>query len=128
MRRIVLDTNVVVSALLSPKGNAAVILGMAADGLLTPVYNGQIIEEYTTVLARPRFDFPQHLIDQTLDLFDVFGVPAEPQKSDFPMPDESDRIFYDTAVAGAAVLITGNLRHYPEKPFIVSPADFLLQL
>ena len=128
MRRAVLDTNVLVSAILSLKGNAAVILGMITEGSLTPVYCCQILGEYTGVLARPRFGFPKNLVDEVLSLFEVFGVPVDPQKSDFPMLDESDRIFYDTAAAGAATLITGNLRHYPEKPFVVSPADFLLQL
>ena len=126
-RRAVLDTNVLVSAILSPKRNAAVILGMITEGLLTPVYCHKIICEYMLVLERPRFGFPKNRIDEALGLFGVFGVPIDPQKSDFPMLDESDRIFYDTAVAGAAVLITGNLKHYPDKPFIVSPADFLLQ-
>jgi len=125
MRRAVLDTNVIVSALLSPTGNAALLLGMISNGLLTPVYCRQILDEYMLVLTRPRFGFPKNRIDETLGVFDVFGVLVEPQKSDFSMADESDRIFYDTAMAGAATLITGNLRHYPKKPFIVNPADFL---
>jgi putative PIN family toxin of toxin-antitoxin system len=128
MRRAVLDTNVLVSALLSPKGNAAVILGMISDGFLTPVYCRQILSEYTSVLTRPRFGFPKILVDEALDLFEVFGVPVDPQKSDFSMPDESDRVFYDTAVTGAAVLVTGNLKHFPEKHFVISPADFLIHL
>ncbi|MDR0490680.1 MAG: putative toxin-antitoxin system toxin component, PIN family [Oscillospiraceae bacterium] len=128
MRRAVLDTNVLVSAILSPKGNAAVILGMISDGALTPVYCRQILSEYLTVLTRARFGFPKSRVDEALGLFDIFGVPVDPQGSDFPMTDESDRIFYDTAVAGGAKLITGNLKHFPEKPFIVSPVDFLLRL
>ena len=124
-RRVVLDTNVLVSALLSPKGNATAILGMAADGLIEAVYCCQILGEYEEVLSRPRFGFPRDLIDEALDLFRTSGIPVESCRSDCPMPDESDRIFYDTAATGAAELITGNLKHYPAEPFVVSPADFL---
>ena len=127
MSPVVLDTNIIVSALLSPQGNAAVILSMITEGLVTPIYCQQILDEYLTVLTRTRFAFPINLIADTLDILDIFGVPVNPQKSSFPMLDESDRIFYDTAVAGAATLITENLRHYPEKPFVVSPANFLIQ-
>jgi putative PIN family toxin of toxin-antitoxin system len=127
MRRVVLDTNVLISALLSPKGNAAVILGMVFDGLLDVVYCQQIIREYEDVLARPRFGFSGTLISEALDIFLTFGIPVNPPKSDFLMTDESDRIFYDTATAGAAQLITGNLKHYPPQAFVMSPADFLKQ-
>ena len=92
------------------------------------MYCRQILGEYSTVLARPRFGFPKDRVEDALSLFEIFGVPVDAQKSDFPMPDESDRIFYDTAVAGVAELITGNLKHYPEKPFVVGPAEFLLRL
>jgi len=101
---------------------------MITEGLLTPVYCHQILREYMLILERPHFGFPKNRIDEALGLFGVFGVPVDPRKSDFAMIDESDRIFYDTAVAGAAVLITGNLKHYPEKLFVISPAGFPLQL
>jgi predicted nucleic acid-binding protein len=40
------------------------------------------------------------------------------------MQDEDDRIFYDTAKEGDAILITGNFRHYPNEPFIMKPSAF----
>ena len=126
MRYAVIDTNVLVSALISPNGNAAIILGMITNGFLAPLYCSQIIYEYTSVLERQRFGFSKNLIDEALTSFDIFGVPVQPEKSDFFMVDESDRVFYDTAVSGNAMLITGNLRHYPQKTFIVNPANFLL--
>jgi hypothetical protein len=41
------------------------------------------------------------------------------------MADESDRKFFDAAKTCGAVLITGNKKHYPPEPFILSPAEFL---
>jgi predicted nucleic acid-binding protein len=42
-----------------------------------------------------------------------------------PLLDEDDRVFYDTATASEAVLVTGNIRHFPAEPFVMTPADFL---
>jgi hypothetical protein len=44
---------------------------------------------------------------------------------DILLPDEDDRPFYEVAKAANAYLITGNLKHFPQEPFILSPADFL---
>ena len=41
------------------------------------------------------------------------------------MRDESDRIFYDTAKESKSILISGNLKHFPNEEFIMLPADFL---
>jgi putative PIN family toxin of toxin-antitoxin system len=124
MRYVILDTNVLVSALISPGGNPAAILGMVSDGKIKAVYNRSIFDEFTKVLTRPRFQFPCSTVNEALDIFLQFGIQLQPEKSTVPMTDESDRIFYDTAVISGAVLITGNLKHYPEGPFIVSPADY----
>ena len=126
--RAVIDTNVLVSAPLSDKGNPAAILDMASDGLLTPIYCQRILDEYAEVLSRPRFNFPRNIIDAALDTFKIHGIAIDPPQSVFPMPDEKDRVFYDTAVSGGATLITGNLKHYPGEPFIVSPAGFIAGL
>jgi len=126
--RVVLDTNVLVSALISDRGNPAAILDMLSEGSLEAVYCQRILDEYAEVLSRPRFGFPRAEIDAVLDLFKMRGAAVDPMRSVFPMPDESDRVFYDTAVAGGAVLITGNLKHFPDKPFIVSPAEFIAEL
>jgi hypothetical protein len=41
------------------------------------------------------------------------------------MPDEDDRVFYDTAKTAGAYLIPGNTKHFPQEPFILTPAQFL---
>jgi len=58
----------------------------------------------------------------------MFGETVAPEQSSIPLPDETDRIFYDTAVASGAVLITGNKKDYPDNPFIFTPADFLRRM
>ena len=67
------------------------------------------------------------MIKQTraVNLIEKNGVCVQPEISDIPLPDESDRIFYDTAKAVNAYLVTGNLKHYPEESQIVTPARFV---
>jgi predicted nucleic acid-binding protein len=95
---------------------------------LKPVYCENIIKEYVSVLNRPRFGFPSKIVNGMLDLFDLYGITVEPTKSTFPMADESDRIFYDVAIAAAATLITGNGKHFPADPQVMSPAEFVVRL
>ena len=127
-QKVVIDTNVLVSALISTKGNAAIILGMISDGLLESIYCQGILEEYSEVLSRPHFGFPYSRVAEALEIFTLHGTPIEPQQSNTYLVDESDRIFFDAALSSAATLITGNLKHYPEKPFIKNPAGFLSTL
>ena len=49
----------------------------------------------------------------------------EPVASTISLPDETDRVFYDTAKSSDSILITGNIKHYPSDEFVMSPSDFL---
>jgi putative PIN family toxin of toxin-antitoxin system len=124
----VLDTNIIVSALFSPDGKPFEILDMAFQKNFELVYSSEIMEEYEEVLFRPKFDFGLARILDVLDAVRFVGILASPERSAFEMPDETDRKFYDAAVSCGALLVTGNLRHYPDEHFIVSPADFLSRL
>jgi len=121
----VVDTNILVSAMLSPGKNAARIMDMIRDGLLVPCYNAEILEEYQEVLGRGKFNFSRKNADAILSGIALKGLLVNHPESSFGLPDEDDRKFYDAAKSAAAFLITGNTKHYPEEPRIVSPARFL---
>ncbi len=125
MRHVVLDTNVLVSALLTPHGKTAAIVALVNARQVTACYGAGIIEEYEEVLSRSRFNFSE--TDRAGLLMGIrhFGVLVNPPASKIALPDESDRVFYDTARAVGAFLVTGNIRHYPDEDFIVTPAAFL---
>lgn len=125
MLKIVLDTNVLVSGLITPKGVAARIIGAVNAGEVFLCYSGQIIAEYEDVLRRAKFGFRNQDVDILLDSIVELGIPVLPKASSIAMPDESDRVFYDTALCAGALLVTGNTRHYPAEDFILTPADFL---
>jgi len=53
------------------------------------------------------------------------GIPVEYVRlGSIKILDEDDRVFYDTAEKSSAYLITGNLKHFPPRPFIVIPVVF----
>jgi len=125
---VVLDTNILVSALWSADGNPSQIVHMIPDRKIIPCFCEEILQEYQAVLSRPSFRFSQKSVDKLLEQLALFGRNVYAPQSDIALPDESDRIFFDTAKESRAILITGNIKHYPAEPFILTPADFLSNL
>ena len=88
----VIDTNVLVSALLSRFKNTSTVQLMQhlILGDITPIYNDEILEEYYSVLTRPKFNFPESLIDETLDVVKKFGINSSRQETEELLPDPKD--------------------------------------
>jgi putative PIN family toxin of toxin-antitoxin system len=125
MLQAVLDTNVLVSALLSRLGNPARIYRMFLTGVLDLVVSEGILAEYEDVLYRPRLNISTPDADIVLSAIRQYGTTLQPIPSTDAMPDEDDRVFYDTAKTAGAYLVTGNIKHYPKEPFILTPTAFL---
>ncbi len=126
MVKIVVDTNIVISAALSPQGNPAKIIRLVRDNEDIQLYlNEVILAEYKKVLSYKRLNISEEEQQEALEAMQETGEMIEPIKSDIILPDESDRIFYDTARASGAILITGNIKHFPAAPYIMTPADFM---
>ena len=122
--KVVIDTNVLVSALWSSHGNPATVI-MLIPKTIIPCVNPAILSEYIGVLNRDKFDFPSDARNRLLAKFIGHGIMIIPEKSEISFSDETDRVFYDTAKEAGAILITGNKRHFPDDPSIITPADFL---
>lgn len=123
---IVLDTNILVSAAWSPGRNASDILHAAFSRKFTVCYDYRILEEYDRVLHYPKLKFSDWEINSILDplIKNGISVVADPI-TDIPFErDETDRKFFEVAKYCHAILISGNLAHYPSEPDIMSPADF----
>ena len=125
--RVVLDTNVLVSAFWSEHNRLTQIIDLLVGGILLPCYCQEIIQEYQDVLSRPRlaFHFEEASVNEIINKIKADGLCVAVKPSSIPFIDESDRIFYDVAVACDAQLVTGNIKHYPKKPFIITPFEFL---
>lgn len=124
----VIDTNVIVSALLSHYDDAATVqtIKRVISGDIVPIYNDDIINEYLTVLHRSKFNFSESLITETIKVFIDFGISSERLESSIVLPDPKDLVFYEVALSvDDSFLVTGNIKHFPKKPFIVTPAELL---
>ena len=128
--KVVLDTNVIVSGLLSPFGPPGEIIRMAASGLMELCYDARVLSEYQNVLTRQKFSFDQTHVENLLEQIKVCGhlTTGEPLAKRLPDPD--DELFLEVALGGKAqYLVTGNLKHYPAKKRqgmrVVSPGEFL---
>ena len=128
--KIVLDTNVFVSGLLTPFGSSGEIVRMVFSGELTVCIDARILAEYRDVLHRPKFKFNQDHIGILLDFIKQYGqfTSSLPLKNRLPDPD--DEPFLEVAIAGRVkFLVTGNRKHYPSSVFkginIFSPSEFL---
>lgn len=124
----VIDTNVLVSALWTKNDKAPTyrLLQLMQHGLFTPLYNDEILTEYIEVLGRPKFPFSKESIATIIDFMREYGIESNRIPYDAEMPDEDDRVFYEVALSkDDAYLITGNLKHFPTTPIVVTPAEML---
>lgn len=131
MIKVVIDTNVIVSAYITKNLEAATskVWEAVLQGKLTPIYNEEILNEYSEVLHREKFGIPEHLIKWALDKVVTNGVRGERVLSDESFPDPNDVVFYEVALSKEdAYLVTGNIKHFPKKPIVVTPAEMLKML
>ena len=124
--KVALDTNVLVSGVLKPHSIPGSILDAILDERITVLVDDRILFEYRDVLERPKFDFHPSYIESLLEFFEHRGsyVTAPPVLEQ--ITDPGDVPFYEVAIAGVAdFLVTGNERHFPDRPFVVSPKEFI---
>ncbi len=128
MIRVVLDTNVIVSAFITKNLNAptSTIWMAALQGKITPVYNDEIIEEYKEVLSRKKFNIPISLVKSAVDRILLNGMRGDRIQSDDLFPDPDDVVFYEVALSKEETyLVTGNTKHFPKKPIVVTPSEMV---
>jgi putative PIN family toxin of toxin-antitoxin system len=112
--RVVLDTNIIVSALLQPLGPSAQIFLYALSGLIQMCVSGNIYAEYEEVISRPRLKRTDDIIQSTLQVIREKGVWVRPTETVQACSDPDDNIFLECAQAAQAdYLVTGNIKDFP---------------
>ncbi len=128
--KIVLDTNVVVSAFLNLYGKPAKILRLILQGDIELIVDERILNEYENVLLRPVFGLPQKEVLNVIDVLRSISNSAPACKRKIELPDKGDEPFLEVAISGKAdAIVTGNKKHFPPTKCmdikILSPEEFL---
>ncbi len=123
----VFDTNVLVSALMSRRADSptVVLLDYVLDGRIVLLFNEEILSKYNEVLHRTKFGFSNERIQAVIDLVKT-GMQLDPTVSNEDFTDPDDRVFYEVALRkDDAYMVTGNLKHFPKSPIVVTPAEMI---
>jgi len=129
LKHVVIDTNVIVSSMLSSRLSPPVsIMNLVANEMLTVCYDERIWEEYVDVLYRPHFKFDPWGVKTILHSIKSAGFLVNPPAHEVVLPDPNDQAFYEVADLCLCPLITGNQRHFPVEPHIMTPAEFIESL
>ena len=125
----VIDTNVVLSAMLSHNPQAATVHVVRAiiEGKIIPLYNLEILSEYSDVLHRPQFKLKEDDVIRMVNNIINRGQLAERvHLDDNEVRDPKDVVFYEVALSkDGAYVVTGNIKDFPRKPIVVTPAEMI---
>lgn len=124
----VIDTNILVSALITHNSNASTVKVVESIFMhkLSPLYNDEIMDEYKDVLYRAKFKLSESEIAPLLNFIKQYGVDSSRMHFDGDMPDEDDRVFYEVTLSKEdSFLVTGNLKHFPKTPQVVTASQMV---
>lgn len=127
----VFDTNVLVSAMLSHNlcSSTVKVVKSVYDGRVVPLYNEEILSEYDEVLRRTKFGFLESEIANVIEAVIKTGVFVYRTPSNEFFPDSTEVVFYESALSmKGAFVVTGNLKHFPKSPIVVTPNELLMML
>ena len=128
--KVVIDTNVIVSGLLSPYGHSAQILQLIITGKIDICYDARILVEFYEVLDRPKFKFKKEHVSVLLREIKLIGESSPSFPLPQSLPDPDDDMFLEIALTcNADCIITGNVKHFPKKLClgvkVFTPAAFI---
>ena len=125
----VIDTNVLVSAMIKIASIPGEVATEALIGDIIPVLNSEILAEYEDVLKRPKFHFDEEKVEIFLEDLCKRALYVEGGLVDEYIPDEKDVVFYAVLMEKRkeeeAYLVTGNIKHFPDKTYVVTPKEMM---
>lgn len=124
----VIDTNVFVSAFITKNKKAATarVFKLLLAGEIKLLYNEEVLAEYEEVLSRGKFHLTAEIVKNFLNTIKEIGIHEDRTPFGEAMPDEDDRVFLEISLSrDDSFLVTGNLKHYPKLPEVVTPSEFI---
>jgi uncharacterized protein len=123
--KVVIDTNIIVSALLSPRGLSARLLNLVLEKKIIIVYDNNILFEYSDVLNREKFKLDKELVNIIINFIAKEGEYKTAEFQNIKFNDEDDKAFYELyRNEDVDFLITGNKKHFPDEKKIVTVRNF----
>lgn len=125
---VVLDTNVIVAAMLTRHHDSATkrIINAVTDLKVTVLYHDTMFNEYHRILCLKKFGFSADVIRDMENVITTFGIKTDRIPTDEIFSDKDDVVFYEVALSKeGAYVVTGNKRHFPDKPIVVTPAEMV---
>ena len=125
----VVDTNVIVSALLKRTSIPGKVVQHVLAGIVIPVFSKEILSEYKEVLSRKKFSFSSKVIENVIKMIIKNGIELSGIKKKKKTSDPKDMIFYEVTMDSRQTentfLVTGNIKDFPIKPFVVTPKEMM---
>ena len=125
----VIDTNVIVSSMLKTNSIPGIIVDLIHKDIIVPLLNADIINEYYEVLSRNKFDIAQCRIDNLLNTIKEKGIFLKREQTLESFIDKEDIVFFEIVMSARqtmdAYLVTGNMKHYPIRSYIVTPREMI---
>ncbi|MEE0352898.1 MAG: putative toxin-antitoxin system toxin component, PIN family [Treponema sp.] len=125
----VVDTNVIVSALLKRTSIPGKVVQHILAGIVIPVFSKEILSEYKEVLSRKKFSFSSKVIEDVIKMIIKNGIELSGIQTEEKPSDPKDMIFYEVTMDSRQTqdtfLVTGNIKDFPIKPFIVTPKKMM---
>ena len=127
---VVIDTNIIISALATSKNDSPVIkvLKLFYDGKISVYYSTDIINEYKRVLSRKEFNLDKSYVGNFINVFKAKAISINPKDIKEKLIDNKDIPFYALVLdkrINDAKLLTGNIKHFPKKKFIMTAEEFI---
>lgn len=125
----VIDTNVLVSSMLKQNSIPGIIIQLIRNDIILPLTNEEIISEYIDVLTRNKFDFDPQAVENYIGLIKTKGIFLEREQTIENFVDKDDIVFFEIVMSARctmdAYLVTGNMKHYPIRNYIVTPKEMI---
>lgn len=125
----VIDTNVLVSAMLRADSVPGTVIKEVLTGRIIPLVSSEVLAEYEDVLRRPKFRFDPGAVSVLLEGIITRGLPVDAGPVEDILPDPKDAVFYEVVMeqrkTGEAYLVTGSIKHFPARSYVVTPREML---
>ena len=125
---VVLDTNVIVASMLTRHHDSATkrIINAITDLKIQVLYHEDILNEYHRILCLKKFGFPPDVIRDMENVITTFGIESDRTPTTEIFTDPDDTVFYEVALTKEGTyMVTGNKRHFPNKPIVVTPSEMV---